>query len=99
MRILIWLLRAAIFVLLLGFAIKNDGMVLVQGFFGASWETPLVVVILACLALGVLIGAGAMAASSLGMHRELRRLRRQLSSPLPASSAPKRDLADDIASV
>ncbi|KAF7598088.1 MAG: hypothetical protein CGU28_14860 [Candidatus Dactylopiibacterium carminicum] len=92
MQTIIWLLRAAIFLLLLGFAIKNDGLVTVHAFFGGAWQTPLVVVILVSFALGVLLGATAIAASMLSLHRELRRLRRQVSVP---GAAPVRSSVGD----
>ena len=41
-----WLLRAAMFVILLGFAVKNDQPVVLRYFFGYEWQASLVVVLL-----------------------------------------------------
>ncbi len=46
MRYLTWSLRAALFLLLLGFAVKNDQPVALRYFFGYEWQTSLVVVLL-----------------------------------------------------
>ncbi len=46
MRYLIWSLRAVLFLLLLGFAVKNDQPVVLRYFFGYEWQTSLVVVLL-----------------------------------------------------
>lgn len=93
MKILTLLLRALVFLLLLGFAIKNDGMVTVKAFFDVAWQLPLVVVILLMFAAGLLAGVAAMAASSMALRRELEHLRRSL--PIPSTRLPAR--SDDAA--
>ena len=57
MRYLMWLLRAAIFLTLFAFALKNQQDTAVNFFFGAVWRAPLVLVLLASFALGLLVGA------------------------------------------
>ncbi len=58
MKYLMWLLKAAIFFTLFAFALNNQHVVAVN-FFRATWNTPLVLAILAAftcgLALGVLV--------------------------------------------
>lgn len=60
MRILVWLLRAVAFVALFAFALNNLHQVTLHGFFGAQWQGPLVLLVLAALALGCACGALAM---------------------------------------
>jgi integration host factor beta subunit len=46
MRLLIWIFRLFLFLLLFGFAVKNDDVVVLRFFFGTQWQVPLVLVIL-----------------------------------------------------
>jgi len=78
MRYLIWTLRALLFLLLLGFALKNDQPVILRYFFGYEWQTSLVVVLLCFFALGVAIGLFAMFASLFSQRRELSAVKREL---------------------
>ena len=93
MRILTWLLRAVLFILLLGFAIKNDGVVTVHAFFDTAWRMPLVVVMLAMLVAGVLLGATAIVGTVFMLRREVSRLRKL--APLVSPSTRLRDRSDD----
>jgi uncharacterized integral membrane protein len=78
MRYLIWSLRAVLFLLLLGFAVKNDQPVVLRYFFGYEWQTSLVVVLLCFFALGVVIGLLAMLGSLFRQRRELGAVQREL---------------------
>jgi uncharacterized integral membrane protein len=78
MRYLTWLLRAALFLLLLGFALKNDQPVAVRYFFGFEWQASLVVVMLLFFAAGMGIGILAMLGSIFRQRREIAALRRDL---------------------
>ena len=57
MKYLAWLLKAAIFFTLFAFALNNQQDVTVRFFFGTSWTAPLVLVVLAVFAAGLVIGA------------------------------------------
>ena len=57
MKYLTWLLKAAIFFTLFAFALNNQQDVTVHFFFGTSWTAPLVLVVLAAFAAGLVIGA------------------------------------------
>ena len=57
MKYLMWLLKAAIFFTLFAFALNNQQDVTVHFFFGTLWRAPLVLVVLAVFALGVVVGA------------------------------------------
>ena len=78
MRYLIWLLRTALFVVLLGFAIKNDQPVTLRYFFGYEWNASLVVVLLCFFAIGAAIGIFAMLGAVLRLRRELAAAKREL---------------------
>ena len=75
MRGLIWIFRAVVFVLLLGFAIKNSSIVTLDFFFGLSWQVPLVFALLLFFVLGAVVGLTATLAGLLAQRRELSRLR------------------------
>jgi len=57
MKYLAWLLKAAIFFTLFAFALNNQQDVTVHFFFGTHWTAPLVLVVLAVFAAGVVVGA------------------------------------------
>ena len=85
MRFLTWSLRLALFLLLLGFAVKNDQAVVLRYFFGLEWQTSLVVALLCFFAAGVVIGLLAMLGSLMRQRRELVSVRRELQpNPDPA---------------
>lgn len=78
MKLLIWLLRAALFVVLLGFAVKNSGIVELHFFFGTAWPLPLVAVMLIFFSAGAAVGLSAALGIYLRQRRELVRLRKEL---------------------
>ncbi len=57
MKYLMWLLKAAIFFTLFAFSLNNQHEVAVHFFFGTQWRAPLVLVVLAAFASGLVIGA------------------------------------------
>jgi lipopolysaccharide assembly protein A len=57
MKYLMWLLKAAIFFTLFAFALNNQQDVTLHFFFGTQWRAPLVLVVLAAFATGVVVGA------------------------------------------
>ncbi|WP_353175982.1 LapA family protein [Delftia acidovorans] len=56
MKYFLWLLKAAIFFTLFAFALNNQQDATVHFFFGTSWTAPLVLVVLAAFALGLIVG-------------------------------------------
>lgn len=60
MKYLTWLLKAAIFFTLFAFALNNQHAATVHFFFGTSWSGPLVLVVLAAFACGLVVGAAGM---------------------------------------
>jgi len=78
MRILIWFLRAIVFIGLFGLAIKNSGPVELRLYFDTLWQAPLSLVVLGCFAAGALIGATAAFATLVRQRREIGRLHGRL---------------------
>ena len=60
MKYLTWLLKAAIFFTLFAFALNNQQTVAVHFFFGTLWQAPLVLVVLATFACGLMLGVFVM---------------------------------------
>jgi len=77
-KVLVWLLRAVIFIMLFGLAIKNSGPVELRFFLNQAWQAPLSLVLLAAFTAGVVIGLGAGLGAWTRQRRELSRLRAQL---------------------
>jgi uncharacterized integral membrane protein len=78
MRAFVWIVRFVLFVLLFGFAVKNDHVVDLHFFFGKQWHFPLVFIILVTFAVGALVGVTATIVSLLRQRYELSRLRKQI---------------------
>ncbi|HUR90930.1 MAG TPA: LapA family protein [Ramlibacter sp.] len=57
MKYIMWLLKAAIFFTLFAFALNNQQLTEVHFFFGTLWRAPLVLVLLAVFAIGLMVGA------------------------------------------
>jgi lipopolysaccharide assembly protein A len=83
MRILVWLIRAAVFFTLFVFALNNRETSRISLFFGYEWQAPMVFIVLAVFALGVAFGIVAMVPSWWCHRRTARGAART-----PASSSP-----------
>ena len=87
LRLLQWLLKAAVFFTLFAFALNNQHEASVHFFFGTQWRSPMVLVVLAAFTLGIVVGV-------LGMvprwwrHRQLARKAEQASTSATATAAP-----------
>jgi len=90
MRIIVLVLKIALFLLLLGFAAKNMDSVAVRYFLGLEWQAPLAFVLLVFFAAGALAGLLANLRIVVQQRREIVGLRRELRSfarpavPVPA---------------
>jgi uncharacterized integral membrane protein len=70
MNVLAWALRLIFFLAVLWFALKNTMPVTVRLSESLRWDdVPLVVVMLACVLLGVLLGAATLAPRLYRLHR------------------------------
>jgi putative membrane protein len=101
MRMLVWLIRAAIFFTLFAFALNNQQEAGVRWFFGQEWRAPMVFIVLAAFALGCALGVFAMV-PSWWRHRRVARKHApanapavdttpSLTTPEPTLSHPPRD--------
>ncbi len=75
---LAWVVKILVFIVVLGFALKNSQLVTLNYFFGYAWEAPLVVVLLATVTLGALLGVLALLPLLFRLRRERGILRKQL---------------------
>jgi len=78
MKYLIWLLRAFLFLILLGFAVKNDEPVVLRYYFGYEWHASLVLVLLVFFTLGAALGMLAVLGNLLRQRKELAVLQNEL---------------------
>ncbi|MGB8516517.1 MAG: LapA family protein [Gallionella sp.] len=78
MRYFNWLWRFIMFIVLLGFAVKNNQPVTLRYFFETEWHTSLVIVLLIFFAAGVAIGVLAMMFNLLQQRREIANLKRDI---------------------
>ncbi|MDI3382925.1 lipopolysaccharide assembly LapA domain-containing protein [Xenophilus aerolatus] len=83
MKYFLWLLKAAIFFTLFAFALNNQHDATVYFFFGTYWRAPLVLVVLAAFAGGMVVGALGM----LPGWWKHRRAATQVPQPAAASAA------------
>lgn len=87
MRIFIWLVRAALFFVLLAFALNNQHEASLKWFFGHEWRTPMVFVVLAAFTLGCVFGVLAMVPS---WWRARQAARQQPGDPTAGTSVDSR---------
>ncbi|ODS70836.1 MAG: hypothetical protein ABS38_02035 [Acidovorax sp. SCN 68-22] len=93
MKYFLWLLKAAIFFTLFAFALNNQQDATVHLFFGAQWRAPLVLVVLAAFAFGLVAGV-------LGMvprwwkHKQA--AQRMEAAPAPRAASPEPAPADSV---
>jgi uncharacterized integral membrane protein len=78
MRYLTWLLRLLVFLLLLGFALKNADPVNLHFYLGAQWQASLALVVLVFFAAGVAAGVVGCFSYIYRQRREILQLRKEL---------------------
>ena len=67
-----------LFIVLLGFAVKNDQPITLRYFFGYEWQSSLVIVLLIFFAAGAAVGVLAMFVNMLQQRREIAALQREI---------------------
>ena len=90
MQTLAWIVRLAVLIVLVWFAVKNGQEVELFLLPGQSWKSPLIFVVLVAFVTGVLIGLTAWLPTVVRQRRHLQRLRKA-PPPVPApgpASAP-----------
>jgi lipopolysaccharide assembly protein A len=60
MRLLVWALRALVFLALFALALNNQHAVTLHSFFGIEWQTRMIYVVLAAFIAGCVVGVLAM---------------------------------------
>jgi putative membrane protein len=88
MRVVTWTIRLILFLFLVAVAAKNVEPVTLRFYFDLAWQAPLVVMLLAAFALGVLFGMLALVGSLLRQRREIAQLKRPPSPPGPPDVPP-----------
>ncbi len=78
MRYVLRVLWFALFLLALGFAVKNSGTVTVSYYLGYQWQSPLVLVMLVCFVAGVATGVAASLSFIFRQKRNILALKREL---------------------
>ncbi len=78
----------AVFLLLLGFAVKNSDSVVVRYFLGLEWQAPLVFVLLVFFATGIAFGVTASLGIIVGQRRQILGLKREMRGLTRAMVAP-----------
>lgn len=82
LRLLQWLLKAAIFFTLFAFALNNQQETRVNFFFSTYWAAPTVLVVLSAFTLGVVVGV-------LGMVPRWWRERQAVKQKMSSSADPQ----------
>ena len=87
-----WILKFALFVLVLTFAVRNTEPVTVRYYLGGEWSTPLILVLLIAFCAGVAGGLMAALAQLVRQRREIAALKRDLARAggAPAEPVPVR---------
>lgn len=88
MRYLTWVIRAAVFLLLVAFAAKNVEPVTLRFYFDFALQAPLVLVLLGFFAAGALFGVLALLTTVMRQRREISRLRKQTAATGPTPPVP-----------
>jgi uncharacterized integral membrane protein len=97
MRYFLWLLKFALFILILSFAVKNTETVSVRYYLGQEWQAPLVLVLLTFFCLGVAVGIIASLGHLFRQRRQLAALKHELRTQGQAGGKAASDKAPDTA--
>lgn len=88
MKYLSWALRTLLFLLLLGFALKNTAPVTVYFYLGNQWQASLALVLLVCFGAGAAAGVLASLTYVYRQRREILNLRKDMrAKPGPPEDA------------
>jgi uncharacterized integral membrane protein len=87
MKYLAWVLKFALFALVLTFAVRNTDLVTVRYYFGGEWQTPLVFALLVAFCAGVALGLAAGMTQLIRQRREIAALKREINPAGVATGA------------
>lgn len=88
MRYLSLISGTILFLLALGFALKNSDSVTLYYFLGYQWQAPLILILMVAFCLGTAAGIAATLGLIFRQRREIQQLRREIQSPMQPSSLP-----------
>ncbi len=88
LRLLQWTLKAAIFLILLAFALNNKDDVAVHFLWGLEWRAPMVLVLLVVFTLGVALGVLGMVPRWWRQRRLAKQAFKPVATPVAAPVAP-----------
>ncbi|PUE09922.1 lipopolysaccharide assembly LapA domain-containing protein [Limnohabitans sp. T6-20] len=88
LRLLQWLLKAAVFFTLFAFALNNQQETRVNFFFGTFWQAPTVLVVLSAFSLGVMVGVLGMVPRWWRHRQAARQNQAPKTEATPAPEAP-----------
>jgi len=86
MKVLSWAIRIALFLFLLLFALQNTAPVTLHFVLGYVWQAPLVILLLAFLIGGALLGILSVLGHLFAQRREIAQLKKDLASATAKSS-------------
>ena len=87
MRYVMWILKFALFVLVLTFAVRNTELVTVRYVFDWEWQSPLIFVLLIAFGAGIALGLAAGLGRIFRQRREIAALGRKLRDAAPRETA------------
>ena len=90
MKYLAWVLKFALFALVLTFAVRNTDLVTVRYYFGGEWQMPLVFALLVAFCAGVALGLAAGMTQLIRQRREIAALKREINPAGVATGADAR---------
>ena len=93
MRYVLWLVKLALFALVLTFAVKNTDPVTVRYFLGQEWRAPLIFVLLVVFCAGAALGLLGALGHIMRQRREIAALKRGRGEPAPPYEPPPPDVA------
>lgn len=83
MRLIYFILYTLLFVLLLGFGLKNADPVVLHYYLGIAWQAPLSLMVLILICIGVAAGIIGLLPIFIKQRRELIALRREIKTLKP----------------
>jgi uncharacterized integral membrane protein len=88
MQAIAWILRLAVLLVLVWFAVRNGQEVELRGLPDQSWKAPLIFVVLVAFVSGVVIGLSAWLPTYVRQRREILRLRKvpAVTAAVPAAA-------------
>lgn len=102
MKTVLWIIKLALFLIALTFAVKNTDSVTVRYYLGVEWQAPLIFVILVVFCLGAAAGVIASLGHVIRLRREVSRLRKQVPRPSASTgdvSLPSRAVSSNFPDV